>query len=75
MTESLNLPLRRIIARAEDEPAQSGSWPYSLAITRVALDGLDFGALTVITGENGAGKSTLVESIAEAYGLPLGGSL
>lgn len=73
MTESLNLPLRRIIARAEGEPTQNGTWPYNLAITRIALDGLDFGALTVITGENGAGKSTLVESIAEAYGLPLGG--
>ncbi|MFW0183883.1 AAA family ATPase [Rothia sp. CCM 9417] len=73
MTEFLNLPLRRIIARAEDKPAPSGAWPYNLAITRRALDGLDFGALTVITGENGAGKSTLVESIAEAYGLPLGG--
>lgn len=68
-----DLPLRRIVARTEQNPVAVTAWPYTLAVTRAALDGLDFGALTVITGENGAGKSTLVESIAEAYGLPLGG--
>lgn len=73
MTEPLYLPLRGVIARAESESTQNGAWPYSLAITRIALGGLDFGALTVITGDNGTGKSSLVESIAEAYGLPLGG--
>lgn len=70
------LPLRAV--RAHDDfqlPAGplGQAWPYNLASTRAALAGLDFGQLTIIVGENGAGKSTLIESIAEAYGLPLGG--
>lgn len=69
------LPLRHLAARqdlaltAEDYE----QWPYTLACVRQALAGLSLPPLTIITGENGAGKSTLVESIAEAYGLPLAG--
>ncbi|MDO4821522.1 MAG: AAA family ATPase [Rothia sp. (in: high G+C Gram-positive bacteria)] len=71
-----DLPLRSITARGDFEPltdVRAHTWPYCLAVTRAALAGLIFGRLTVIVGENGAGKSSLVESIAEAYGLPLGG--
>ena len=71
-----DLPLRSITARSDFEPltgVRAQAWPYRLAVTRAALAGLSFGQLTVIVGENGAGKSSLVESIAEAYGLPLGG--
>lgn len=70
------LPLRAVQAR-EDFQLPAGlagqTWPYNLASTQAALAGLNFGQLTIIVGENGAGKSTLIESIAEAYGLPLGG--
>lgn len=71
-----DLPLRSITARSDAElltGVRAQAWPYRLAVTRAALAGLSFGQLTVIVGENGAGKSSLVESIAEAYGLPLGG--
>lgn len=71
-----DLPLRSIAARSDFElptGVRAHAWPYHLAVTRAALAGLTFGQLTIIVGENGAGKSTLVESIAEAYGLPLGG--
>lgn len=71
-----DLPLRSVTARSDAEPltgVRAHTWPYHLAVTRAALAGLTFGRLTVIVGENGAGKSSLVESIAEAYGLPLGG--
>ena len=71
-----DLPLRSIAARSDFElptGVRAHAWPYHLAVTRAALAGLTFGQLTIIVGENGAGKSTLIESIAEAYGLPLGG--
>ena len=76
MTALNSLPLRSIAAR-DDWNLPTGvlahDWPYNLPITRSALAGLTFGPLTIIVGENGAGKSSLVESVAEAYGLPLGG--
>lgn len=71
-----DLPLRSITARSDFKPltgVRAHAWPYNLAVTRAALAGLTFGQLTIIVGENGAGKSSLVESIAEAYGLPIGG--
>ena len=71
-----DLPLRSITARSDFEPltgVRAHTWPYNLAVTRAALAGLTFGQLTIIVGENGAGKSSLIESIAEAYGLPVGG--
>ena len=69
------LPVRRI----EEQPlapAARSVWPATLAPVRQVLDeGLDLGAVTVLTGENGVGKSTLVEAIAVAYGMnPEGGS-
>lgn len=76
MNDLNQLPLRSIAARADFEmPAGrlADTWPYHLAVTRAALTGLEFGQLTVLMGENGAGKSSLVESVAEAYGLPVGG--
>ena len=69
-----DLPLRSITARSDFEPltgVRAHTWPYNLAVTRAALAGLTFGQLTIIVGENGAGKSSLIESIAEAYGLPI----
>lgn len=71
---TVSLPLRRIYARDGLElGAAIHSWPYTLPVARAALAGLEFGQLTIIMGENGAGKSSLIESIAEAFGLPLDG--
>nr|WP_271174544.1 AAA family ATPase [Microbacterium barkeri] len=51
-------------------PADLRRWPATLVPVRQVLEeGLDLGAVTVLTGENGVGKSTLVEALATAYGL------
>jgi len=63
------LPLRRVEADPS-VPADLRAWPATLAPLRQVLrEGLDLGAVTVLTGENGVGKSTLVEAIAVAWGL------
>ena len=63
------LPLRRVEADPS-APADLRAWPATLAPVRQVLhEGLDLGAVTVLTGENGVGKSTLVEAIAVAWGL------
>lgn len=68
------LPLRAL-REHRLAPADRTMWPATLAPVRQLLDeGLEFGQVTVLTGDNGAGKSTLVEAIAGAYGLnPEGG--
>ncbi|MDI6944793.1 AAA family ATPase [Microbacterium barkeri] len=63
------LPVRRIEAHPL-APADLRRWPATLGPVRQVLEeGLDLGAVTVLTGENGVGKSTLVEALATAYGL------
>lgn len=63
------LSLRRIEHDPLD-PIDVDCWPATLGPVRHLLEnGLDLGAVTVLTGDNGAGKSTIVEAIAIAYGL------
>lgn len=68
------LPLRAV-HKHRLAPADVAAWPASLPPVRQLLrEGLEFGQITVLTGDNGAGKSTIVEAIAGAYGLnPEGG--
>lgn len=54
--------------------AHTDVWPYNVPSVRfLAKHDLQLSQVTVIVGENGAGKSVLIESIAEAFGFPLGG--
>lgn len=71
-TGRATLPLRRVEENL-NEPIDRRAWPASLAAVQSLLDGMDFGAATVLVGENGVGKSTLVEGVARAWGFPVEG--
>ncbi|MFC7374827.1 MULTISPECIES: AAA family ATPase [unclassified Brachybacterium] len=67
------LPLRAVRMHALS-PADMGEWPATLPpMEQLLTQGLEFGRITVLTGDNGAGKSTVVEAIAGAYGLNVEG--
>ncbi|MGE3618931.1 MAG: AAA family ATPase [Acidimicrobiia bacterium] len=51
-----------------DDGAPTEGYPFGLPAVR-DVDRIEFGAVTVLSGDNGSGKSTIVEAIAVAAGF------
>ena len=51
-----------------DQEAEAADYPAGLAAVDT-IEWIEFGAVTVLTGDNGTGKSTIVEAIAVAAGF------